>query len=481
MRQKTDNWVRDIQAWEVKKDCTECPETNELSHTTSTIIVEPFMERRKPNERVSPDASIKSEKGFGNDAKIEDKEASEKERKQPLKIEGKDGTFGVSKDELMTLGQLEEQKNLKKEIKSFMFEISMDVLDAYLKCQDFYIFMDVVNEQREYFLPLLIALIIGVIIVSFETFWRAGEIRDMRFILKHGYSLRWKKGERIAGTQSGTDPRVNRDMKDRLRRQQYITSFQAFFSDLPWILIGIFQGGTYVLSTVGILSVANGAFGFGMKFVNIIDLIKEGLKKKVPLFTICPAEIKIGSGCSYDKDSGKAIETAYMNAVAECGTGEDRYPSLLLVFMTANVDHEKALQKLNKITMGKVPYSGCTICRGAMMGSQCRQNDDMTVIAIWAIFDPEGLYKVGMADLSLASYGKDIREIVKEAVERTEAKCKKVALKDWDNPVIQGNASFVWINPPPGPEDVVISGVQDGICSTNIEVIGGSSADNEVS
>ena len=481
MRQKTDNWVRDIEAWEVKKSCTECPETNVLNHTTSTIIVEPFMERGNPNERVSLDDSMKSERGFGLDAKIVNDETSDKETKRPLKIESKDGTFGVSKDELMTLGQLEEQKNLKKEIKSFMFEISMDVLDAYLKCQDFYIFMDVVDEQGEYFLPLFIALIVGLIIVSFETVWRAREIREMRFILKHGYSLRWKKGERIVGTQSGTDPRVNRDMKDRLRLQRYLTSFQAFFSDLPWVLIGVFQGGTYVLNTVGILSVANGAFGFGMKFVNIVDLIKEGLKKKVPLFTVCPAEIKIGSGCSYDKDPGEAMETAYTNAVAECGTGEGRYPSLLLVFMTANLDHEQALQKLNCMTEGKVPYSGCTICRGAMMGSQCRQNDDMTLIAIWAIFDPEGLYEVGMADLNLVSYGKNIRKTVKEAVKRTEEKCKKRALEDWDNPVIQGNASFVWINPPPGPEDVVISGVQDGIGSTNIEIIGGSSADNEVS
>ena len=90
-----------------------------------------------------------------------------------------------------------------------------------------------------------------------------------------------------------------------------------------------------------------------MKFTSIIDLIKEGLKKKVPLFTVCPAEIKIGSGCSYDEDASEAMNNAYNNAVAECGTGEGKHPSLVLVFMTANVDHEKALEKLNELTESK--------------------------------------------------------------------------------------------------------------------------------
>ena len=34
--------------------------------------------------------------------------------------------------------------------------------------------------------------------------------------------------------------------------------------------------------------------------------------------------------------------------------GEGKTPSLLLVFMTANMDHERALSRLNIITEGKV-------------------------------------------------------------------------------------------------------------------------------
>ena len=58
------------------------------------------------------------------------------------------------------------------------------------------------------------------------------------------------------------------------------------------------------------------------------------------------------------------MQDAYENAVGEMG---DREPSLLLVFMTANVDHAKALERLNEITKGEIPYSGkvCNLHKGA--------------------------------------------------------------------------------------------------------------------
>ena len=39
---------------------------------------------------------------------------------------------------------------------------------------------------------------------------------------------------------------------------------------------------------------------------------------------------------------------------------------------------------------------------------------------------------------------------------------------------------FIWVNPPPGPEDEVLLGVQNGMGNTKVEIIGGSSADNDV-
>ena len=408
--------------------------------------------------------------GMGSNAKVND----------ATKPEDHNDKSGMRNDTTISLGRLQEQKSLKKETKSFQFELSLDILDCLLKSLDFYVFLGSVEEQGEFYNPLLISLTLALFINLCSSMWRIREILEMGFVIKYGYSLRWKKGERIVGNKSGgQDPRVKRDIKVRLRRQKYLSSLQAFFSDLPWITIGIIQGSLYVLNTFGVLSIANSAFGFGMKFANIIELIKEGFKKRVPLYTVCPAEIKVGTGCSYDEDPEDAMETAYLNSISEIGEGRD--PCLALIFMTANVEHEKALATFKKLTEGKVPFSGCTICRGAMMGSQCRQRSSMRLISIWTIYDPEGLYEVGMADLSQASGNSQLRRVVKQSVKVTDQVCRRKAMASPNNPVIQGKPSFIWINPPPGPEDVVITAVQEGIGSTDVEIIGGTSADNDVS
>ena len=398
-----------------------------------------------------------------------------------LNINGKENdenNSDTSANNVNLLGRLEEHKKLGKEIKNFMFELGLNILDVILKSIDFVVFLGVKDEQIEYFGPLLSSLTLAAIIIFWSSVWRSREIYEMHFVRKHGFSFRWKKGDRIVGTQSGQDPRIKRDMKERIKRQKMLSSFQAFFCDLPWLVIGIFQGSNYVLNTFGILSVSSSAFGFGMKFASIVDLIKEGFKKKVTLYTVCPAEIKIGAGYSYNDDAENALESAYMNAVSEFGEG--RNPSLVLIFMTANVEHEKALKKFNELTGGKVPFSGCTICRGAMMGAQCRQNDIWKLVSIWAISDPEGLYEVGMANLNNTSNNNEIRTVVKKSVSYTRAICKKKFLEYPKNPVIQGDPSFIWINPPPGPEDEIIIGVEEGIGSSKVEIIGGTSADNDV-
>ena len=161
--------------------------------------------------------------------------------------------------------------------------------------------------------------------------------------------------------------------------------------------------------------------------------------------------------------------------------GENKNPSLLLVFMTANVNHEKALERLNEITRGEVPYSGCTICQGAMEGNTWRSTEEMRLTSIWAIHDPDGLYKIGMADLTKMSNTYLIRKIVQQAVRDANVRKSKKSQEDPDNPVMQGDPSFIWINPPPGPEDEILFGVKDGMDGKIIEIIGGTSADNDVS
>ena len=384
------------------------------------------------------------------------------------------------------LERLEEYKAISKEYKSFIFEVSLDIIDAFLKFLDVVIYLGigplfpgVIEEQIEFYYPLLIAFTIDVAIILSCSAWRIREIHEMRFLMIHGYSQRWKKGDRIVSTGSGSDPRVERDMKERIKTHKMLSVMQGAVSDIPWLVIMVIQGSNYVLNTGGILSIVSGGFGFGMKFTNFIDLVKEGLKKKGDLFTICPAEIRIGTFCSDEYDSEKALEEAYNGAILEIG--EEKQPSLVLVFMTANLDHEKALKKLDELTGGNVPYSGCTICRGAMTGTQCRQTDDMRLVGIWAICDPEGSYEIGMADLNNVTDKIPTQTIVKESVRDTYEICKSIASKQPENPVIQGSPSFVWINPPPGSEDEVIPAINEGIGESYVEIIGGSSADNDVS
>jgi len=133
-------------------------------------------------------------------------------------------------------------------------------------------------------------------------------------------------------------------------------------------------------------------------------------------YTVVPAEIKIGVGSNYIDDPEEAIEDAYNNALAKIG--ENRQPSLLLVYMTANVDHEKALTKLLDMTKGEIPYSGCTTCQGAMEGNTWKNTEEMKLTSIWMLYDPEGSYEIGMADMSEAADGTSTqnRSIVEKAI-----------------------------------------------------------------
>ena len=73
-----------------------------------------------------------------------------------------------------------------------------------------------------------------------------------------------------------------------------------------------------------------------------------------------------------------------------------------------------------------------------------------------------------------------VQKIVQFEVKNTVARYKKKSQQNTKNAVIQGDPSFIWVNPPPGPEDEVLLGVQNGMGNTKVEIIGGSSADNDV-
>ena len=66
-----------------------------------------------------------------------------------------------------------------------------------------------------------------------------------------------------------------------------------------------------MLNTFGIISVASSGLGLGLNFSNIMELVKRIGKKKVVLYTVCPAEIKIGVGSNFIRDPEKAMQDQY--------------------------------------------------------------------------------------------------------------------------------------------------------------------------
>ena len=74
--------------------------------------------------------------------------------------------------------------------------MGVDVFDIFFKTADFIFFLRVKDEQEEYFAPFSTALAVALLVVVCTTVWRIREIREMRFVASHGYSLRWKKGGR---------------------------------------------------------------------------------------------------------------------------------------------------------------------------------------------------------------------------------------------------------------------------------------------
>ena len=157
--------------------------------------------------------------------------------------------------------------------------MGVDVFDLFFKTADFIFFMSAMNtsyEQEKYFAPMSTALAVALLVICCATVWRIREIREMGFVANHGFSKRWKKGtvhckialfftwlissilifnlkkslsifelclsnalkgERIAGTTSGADPRVRRDMEERIKRIQQLSVIVAITCDLPWLSI----------------------------------------------------------------------------------------------------------------------------------------------------------------------------------------------------------------------------------------------------
>jgi serine/threonine protein kinase len=418
-------------------------------------------------------------------------------------------SLGLSKydgggDAISRTARLEEKKKLVAETKALRFDFGLDAFDASFKAMVVVVWMFVANTEtigdggkitevprreteEDFAFPLVLLLAIAWISVTAFSLIRFRQLAEMRFVAEHGYSYKWKSGDRVAGNGSGVDPRIERDAKERAVMHQKIRAMQALFVDLPWVICNVVRGASSEsgLGALGTASIAVAGFGFGMKFSNVIALLKSGTAAKVAMFRSVPAEVRVGTGSSTNPDVQAAVTFCWENLTAEIGQG--RTPSLVLIFMTANHDHAKGLEKFKELSAdekGAFPqFSGCTLCWGAMMGAAHRKKDDLFCVGMWAIFDPEGLYQLGHADLNEVNEKEKVtaKDVAKRAARSANSARKKLAALRPENPVVQGKPDFLWMNPPPGVEDSVIEGITLGLRRDGgIDIIGGSSADNDV-
>lgn len=137
-------------------------------------------------------------------------------------------------------------------------------------------------------------------------------------------------------------------------------------------------------------------------------------------------------------------------------------PSLLVTFF--NQQHNKDIWPLLKQQFPDTPIVGATSCQGYMSdkGIQKREN----ALGILAIEDTEGQYGIGIGQLNL--------EGAKAAGAKAASSAIESASDDQEAP------ELLWVIMPPGQEELVLDGIRSVIGDT-IPLLGGSSADNDVS
>jgi len=377
----------------------------------------------------------------------------------------------------------EEKKKLENEKKNFYLEFTLDLFDVGVKTAVFVKFNGGDDKQviEDWGTGLLLCWLIAACLTITGGVIRISNMQDMGFVAEHGYSKRWKVQERMQGS-GGKDPRIQRDADRRTLQHFMFRTLQAFLADLPWILFNVTRISSTTKATAAgqiakpklldIVSCCVAGFGFGMKFSAFLNLVKlvllagQSVKRK-DVYQILPADVKCGVGVSIKDDSVAAIEEAYMGAVQQIGGTA----SFLYVSMTATHDHEAALAKVRDLARG-VPYTGCTTCQGCLIGTRSERTNHK-VAGVWCLHDPEGdfeCYNFELTDDPLKAAEKAGKASYQNFTKR----------RDSNNPVTRGKPSFVWVHAAPGPEDLVLVGLAK-VFGNEVPLIGGSSADNDIS
>ena len=139
-------------------------------------------------------------------------------------------------------------------------------------------------------------------------------------------------------------------------------------------------------------------------------------------------------------------------------------PDWAVIAPSVNYDVGQLQQTFNN--RGAKRFHGSTSCLGAMT-ERGVANDEGRGIAAFGIVDPDGDYGIGEATLAAA-----------ESPEAAAGQALDAALNDAGRPGEVPN--LIWVSAPPGSEESVINGLEVSL-GTGVPIIGGSSADNDVS
>lgn len=159
-----------------------------------------------------------------------------------------------------------------------------------------------------------------------------------------------------------------------------------------------------------------------------------------------------------DSDSSKALATLK----AQLRHGDSPAPDFVAIY--ASVVHDADVLSTGLSDLEGTAIHGGTSCLGVMAGGKMVA-DDNAGIGIFALWDADGAFGTGMAEL-----GDDPQEAARKAT--------ALALAAAGRP---GEApDLVWLTASPGAEEALVAGIED-VVGDNTPIVGGSAADNDVS
>ncbi|WP_199243986.1 FIST signal transduction protein [Bacterioplanes sanyensis] len=134
-----------------------------------------------------------------------------------------------------------------------------------------------------------------------------------------------------------------------------------------------------------------------------------------------------------------------------------------LIIAGFNTEHDASLLQQRLTQAFDCPIMAGSSCLGALGIEQ--QTQAQAGLVLWALADHSGNYGVGAC-----SQGDDPRQAAQQALEKALAQSGR----EYESPAL------LWCILPPGQEECVLQGFSD-VVGPNVPVLGGSSADNDVS